>query len=104
MATIPHLKIPFSLLPDLTAQVVAQDSIDDIQQCVAVLCATTQGTRIEVPTYGIPDPVFSTGQPAAIEKAVAKWEPRAQVTATAVPNPLDPNELDITVQVKAVGS
>lgn len=86
---VPHLAIPFRLNPDGSAQTVDQDSIDDIAQCVEVLTATTIGSRIELPGYGIPDLTFTQGQPAAqqILQAINTWEPRADATVTTTPGP-----------------
>lgn len=100
MASIPHLKVPFTLLPDMTAATVQQDTLEEITQCVFVLMATPIGSRIEVPTYGIPDLTFTGGQLAAIDAAAARWEPRANVTAKQTINPQNPRETDITVSVQ----
>lgn len=55
-----------------------QDTLDEIAQCVEVLLSTTEGQRLEVPDYGIPDPTFSVDLPLReIETKIADWEPRA---------------------------
>lgn len=86
---IPHLAIPFRLNAEGTARTVAQDSVDDITQCVEVLCATPTGSRLELPSYGIPDHTFGQGAPPVqpIVAAVNRWEPRAQVAVTSGPGP-----------------
>lgn len=92
---VPHLALPFRLANDGTAAVVAQDSLDEITQCVQVLLATPLGSREITPGYGIPDPTFQGADPAVITNAVAVWEPRAAVTVT--PNPLQPGSVTVTV-------
>lgn len=99
--TIPHLAVPFQFGGDGTAAVVQQDSTDDIAQCVAVLCATTVGQRIELPAYGIPDQTFSRNtDAAAITSAINTWEPRAKVAVTATPG----RQAAVTVAVAPAGS
>jgi phage baseplate assembly protein W len=77
---IPHFAIPFRVTASGSAAVVDQDSFEEIGQCVAVLMSTTAGERIELPDYGIPNPVFqveSDVDTAELATAVQKWEPRA---------------------------
>ena len=58
---IPHLRIPFRITSSGAADVVEQDSIDDVAQCVEVLLRTRPGDRPEVPEYGIDEPLFGEG-------------------------------------------
>lgn len=83
---IPHLAVPFRLNADHSAQTVAQDSIDDVTQCVTVLCSTVVGSRLEVPAYGVPDQTFAQAAPSArpVEAAIATWEPRAHSQVTVI--------------------
>jgi phage baseplate assembly protein W len=77
---IPHLAIPFRVTASGSAAVVDQDSFEEIAQCVGVLMSTTAGERIELPDYGIPNPVFqaeSEVDTAELAMAIQKWEPRA---------------------------
>lgn len=88
MSMIPHLALPFSMDLVNGAPVVDQDSIDDVEQCVAVLCLTPIGSRAELPTYGIPDVTFEQSiNTGPIVSAINTWEPRAAVTVTATPGP-----------------
>lgn len=97
---VPHLAVPFQLNPDGTARTVAQDSLDDVTQCVAVLCATVAGSRVELPAYGIPDQTFAQNPSAALlEQAIATWEPRAQVTVTVAAPPTEQARLNVAVTV-----
>jgi phage baseplate assembly protein W len=83
--SIPHLTIPFQIVNG-QALTVEQNSVDEITQCVEVLCATVTGTRLELPAYGIPDQTFSQQVTAApIQQAIATWEPRAQAVVTVTP-------------------
>lgn len=103
MADVPHLRIPFRFGPDGSAEVVEQNSHDEIAQCVAVLLKTRQGERIEVPAYGIPDQTFvsETQVPiGAIEAAVEQWEPRAEVEVSTRPSFSDDNARDMRVAVR----
>jgi phage baseplate assembly protein W len=101
--TIPHLALPFQLNGDGSAQTVAQDSIDDVTQCVTVLVATETGSRVELPAYGIPDLTFAQGVPPvqAVIAAIGMWEPRAQVDVTAAVGPQA--SINVTVTTKNPG-
>lgn len=74
-----HLAVPFRYDATGSAVTIAQDSIDDVAQCVRVLLSTPTGTRVEQFDYGIPDPTFTDDAAlvAQITGAVARWEPRA---------------------------
>jgi phage baseplate assembly protein W len=92
---VPHLAIPFRFDVSGSAVVLAQDSLDEITQCVQILLSTPLGSREVTSDYGIPDPTFVGADPAAITVAVATWEPRAAVTVT--PNPTQPGSVTVTV-------
>lgn len=74
---IPHLKIPFEIA-GASALTVEQESLEEIEQCVAVIVGTTIGERLVVPEFGIADPTFTLLQDTAeIEASVLLWEDRA---------------------------
>ena len=98
LLAIPHLALPFDFGSDGTANVIQQDSLDEVTQCVVVLLSTNVGSRTEMPTYGIADPAFTTViNTAAISQAIATWEPRAQVQVSAGSGPTAPVTVDISV-------
>lgn len=72
-----HLAVPFQIDNTGSAVVVDQDSFLDVAQCVQTLLATPQGSRLELPQYGVPDPTFTDGHLSGLEQAVQQWEPRA---------------------------
>jgi hypothetical protein len=53
----PHFDLPFTLGRG-GANVVEQDSIDDIVNCVVAIAVTHVGWREEVPEFGLPDYTF----------------------------------------------
>jgi phage baseplate assembly protein W len=80
-----HLALPFAVGRDGSMQTVPQDSIADISQSVKVILSTVQGTRLLSPEFGIPDPEFTSIDPASISHSLVQWEPRAtgaSVTST----------------------
>lgn len=81
----PHLKIPFALAEDGSAQTVEQGTSEEITQCVANLVGTLPGTRHAIPAYGIPDPTFSGLNLGLLNVAARKYEPRATVSVTVTP-------------------
>lgn len=84
--TIPHFAIPFVIGGDGSAQVLQQDSVDEIVQSVAMLCGTRPGTRLVVPSYGILDPTFEGFDSVRLQLAAAKWEERASVVIQVTPD------------------
>lgn len=84
-AGVAHLKIPFALADDGTAETLAQGTSAEIVQCVANLVGTRPGTRLLVPTYGMLDPTFAGVNRLTLTAAVAKFEPRASVTVVLTP-------------------
>lgn len=85
---IPHLSASMVLANDGTFQFWQQNTIDEVAQCVEVLCGTTQGDRTVVPGFGLPILPFNTTPTSQIVKivqqAVNQWEPRANVGVTVV--------------------
>ena len=64
---------------------VDQDSLDDVADCVEVLVSTQRGSRLELPTYGVDDPVGTRNlDDADVLAQIAEWEPRAVVDADDV--------------------
>jgi hypothetical protein len=83
----PKLAFPFELsATGRFAKVVEQDSDEEIEACLEVLLRTVQGTREEVPDYGIPDQTFRQGGVSRpqIMNAIHTWERRANVEFTAM--------------------
>lgn len=76
---IPKLRVPFRVIGG-RADVVDQDSVDEVAQGVEYLLRTEPGTRLEVPEFGLPDPAFATGHLSElIRTAIDRWEPRARM-------------------------
>lgn len=83
--TVPHLAYPLAVTGDGALATVEQDGTDDITQCVRVALATTQGERIEDPTYGLPDPTHRVALDEADPwQVVADAEPRADLAGVTV--------------------
>lgn len=78
-----HLALPLRVLSTGHLATVEQDSVDDVLQCVRVVLGTPQGTRDELPEFGLPDLTFSEGgaDVAVIEETLSEWEPRADAQA-----------------------
>lgn len=91
--SVPHLRIPFRIGVGGQAETVEQDSIEEVTQCVKVLVATNVGSRVELPEYGIADPVFTDVSQSQRTEAIAaqlkKWEPRARADVTGSVDFLD---------------
>jgi phage baseplate assembly protein W len=73
-----HWQYPFQFVEG-SANVVEQDSQEDIISCVEVIASTPIGAREEIPDFGMEQAVFSL-QPidtAPVVAAIVQWEPRA---------------------------
>ena len=82
---IPHLALPLRVDATGRLATVEQDSPDEIAQNVAVILATAEGSRVEVPEFGVPRVEFTARIPAhEIVAAVEEWEPRASLTVESV--------------------
>jgi phage baseplate assembly protein W len=80
VVTSPHFAQPFRLIGSGSFAVVEQDSDQEILDSVAICLATPQGSRAEVPDYGVPRLEFSLPSGTDIVAAVQEWEPRASLT------------------------
>lgn len=83
-ASVPHFALPLRLAGDGRFAVLEQDGADEIAQCVAVVLATPEGSRAELPEFGSPRFDFDVPEAAGVIEAVKEWEPRADLTLTAV--------------------
>jgi len=87
MANVPHFDLPFKLGP-AGANVVEQDSLDDIANCVIAVALTHVGFRELAPTFGVPD-FGLRKQPLGaddINNWIANQEPRAVLLADETPD------------------
>lgn len=103
--TVPHFSMPLRFV-DGAAAVVDQDDIAEIADCVANIARYEVGSRPEMPTFGVPDQTFTEGgaDPAVVAAAVAVWEPRAQLAASASSTSLEQFVSEITVDVETGGA
>jgi len=79
---VPHLALPFSFGgPGRHATEVEQDTGDEIEMCAEAVVRTMKGQRIELPRFGIDDPLFrmNGANVDQIRRDVEEWEPRAAV-------------------------
>ena len=100
-----HFRYPFGFNSAGTADVVEQDTIEEIMQSVQIVMTTTVGERIEVPDFGIPSPVFaqaSSSQASTIVRQINQHEKRAAVTLDISIDNVDQLVQHITAHVEAV--
>lgn len=80
---LPHLSANMTLQGDGTFSFWQQGTIDEVAQCVEMICGTTVGDRTVVPRFGLPDIAFVLQQSQTdILNAVNTWEPRATVSVS----------------------
>lgn len=82
MTDTPHFDIPFRFAPGGgPALVQEQDEFEEVRNSVIAVLSTEEGTRLDVPDFGIPPQTFREGgvNTNAILAALRRWEPRAEV-------------------------
>jgi phage baseplate assembly protein W len=81
---VTKLDLPFRFSGG-RAVTTPQDGQREVDNCVEAVLRTTVGTRIELPTFGIPDMTFRTNgpDPLPLREAIDTWEPRAKFVAEA---------------------
>ena len=84
MAEARKLAFPLTFVGG-RAQTVPVNSNADVQQKVEIILRTPLGTRLERPTFGVPDQTFVQGGAEAqpFIDAIDRDEPRARFTAAA---------------------
>lgn len=102
---IPHLTVPLALNGTRFAT-VEDGTIDEVEQNVRVIIMSHAGERLMVPTFGAPSPLFDPvsriPDRAAIESAVAEWEPRAALDFTEGAAAVD-GTVNVKITVGMVG-
>lgn len=105
MTDIPHFAWPFQWVtnPDrtVTAAVVDQDSLADVQACVARVAGTPVGSRIELPAFGVTALAFQTGEinDSVLRSQIQRWEPRADVDIAELIDALDAGDRTVLLTV-----
>jgi len=86
----PHFDLPFRL-GKAGANVVEQDSIEDVANCVVAILATHPGWRDEVPTFGTMDFAMRRMPLGAedIASYIGAQEPRAVLIVEERPDQVD---------------
>jgi len=83
----PHFNYPFKFATrggDHHAGAVEQDTIEDVINCIIESIIVQTGTRVEAPTFGVPDQVFEL-QPLNLDliiRSIELWEDRANQIMT----------------------
>lgn len=81
MAAPRHLKWPLELGPKGSLVTVEQDTNADVANCINVILNYPQGSRLDLPKFGLPGQIGLPGGPNLndIRQAVLAFEPRADV-------------------------
>lgn len=103
MAEVPHFALPFNL--KISADVVEQDTIEDVADCVYVMLRTPPGYRPEAPTFGIDDMAF-VDQPVNLDEVraqIVQNDPRAEVNLLQSPDRYDELILRVSIELNTRG-
>lgn len=100
---VPHFSLPFRFASPQAA-VNEQDSLDEIADCVYAILICPTGYRVELPTFGLPDPTFAMPAPDLDEmrEVVETWEERAGLLLDEHPDVFDEliSRVQVDVQVR----
>lgn len=99
MTTVAHFAFPFRWVAG-RAMVVEQDSYQEVEQGVRVLMLSHLGERLEVPGFGIQDPVFQGElDEEAVAQAAAEWDDRVSLAIQETPDRTNAMIRHLLVQV-----
>jgi hypothetical protein len=92
MTHVPHFDYPFRFsAASKHAVEVEQDSVEEIIDCIQTTLLTNKGDRIELPDFGITNPLFEV-QPLHLDDLyadVTDQEPRALIVLSQQPDAED---------------
>lgn len=91
------LAYPFTILPGGRVATVDQDSDAGHAQQLASLIATRLGERVLVPTFGVPDPAFSTLDGNDVAAAVELFGPPVRIVSVET-GPVRSGTAEVTVE------
>ena len=99
--TTPHFALPFRFIAG-TAAVTEQDSTEEVMDCVQAIVRYTHGDRTELPEFGLPDLLFTTGDidTELIDQLIQEWEPRAESLSEEIPDEYDQTIRHILIQAQ----
>lgn len=100
MTEVPQFARPFRLIGSRFA-VVAQDTPQEVADCIETALVTEPGSRVERPDYGTPPMLFQQApiDVARIENAANRLEPRAGAVITEDPDRWDDLVRHVTVRL-----
>lgn len=78
----PQIALPFEMLPSGKVREVEQDTLDEIAMSVETILRYRVGDRVELPTFGSPEPLFRESSEeisSVLAEAVSRWEDRAHI-------------------------
>ena len=97
---IGHIIYPGSLAADGSWDIVEQDSLGDVQQCVRVLLHTPLGIRPLAPLVGVTDPTFVGVDADDLMERLNRDEPRGATDVVVAPPAGYGEEQDVTITVE----
>lgn len=101
MTDLPHFAAPFSFTSTGVAEVVEQDSVEEVAACVCNVVVCPLGYRSDSPDFGMPELMFGPVpiDTNVIDDAIAAWEPRVTLATEEFGDVI--NAAFRTVQVNA---
>lgn len=99
---IPHFDLPFRFEGGAPA-CVAQDSLEDVVNCVEAAVRTERGTRKEIPSFGVYEMTFEQ-QPVdtgSLMAHIIEHEPRAELVTDQNPGVFDELVAEVTLNASS---
>lgn len=96
------LSFPFRIDPSGVAATVEHGGDDEINELIAVACLTTPGERVQVPTFGVADPVFVGFELGNLQRHVLDFGPEVTVSAVNKSRRSDDRE-ELTISWSRIG-
>jgi phage baseplate assembly protein W len=78
----PQIALPFEIMANGRVREVEQDTLDEIAMSIQTILMYRIGDRIELPAFGVPEPLFRENTEAIgvmLAEHISRWEERAQI-------------------------
>lgn len=99
--TVTHLSSQMVLGADGTFLAWVQDTLDEVTQCVEMICGTPQGQRTVQPKFGIPQQPFTGPNKNDFITAINAYENRANFSVDVAPTNGGVAGVSISVELKS---
>ena len=101
---ITHLSTQMALGADGSFLAWTQDTLDEVAQCVEVICGTPQGQRTVQPNFGLPQQPFDGPNKNDFITAINAYENRANYSVAITPTASGVGAVSVSVELASSSS